>query len=255
MTDSDPKELFAKDIREQTFVLIENNPVLRRTLVRFLKAAGMVNIVEASTGEEGFMLLKAQKQTDLIIFSDQLPDVESRKFLQHFAHHKKYEATPLVLISAKSEVATLQKAIASGVDGYLIKPFSFSQLKPKIEEAIQTRKKRLAMKDPHVKLELPVLLTVENQPMQGRCVELARNECHVVAKKDPGIGSRLQLRLPQLKTENTWYDPIPGSIVSASHLPQEKSYLLKINFTSKPAKSQGVVALLNQHIQQNIEVP
>lgn len=249
MTDPEQKELFEESLRAQAIVLIENNKILRRSMIRFLKEAGLRNILEATSGEEGFMLLQSQESVDLVIFSDHLPNVESRKFLQHFAQSKKYEATSVVLVSSKSETAIIQKAIAMGVDGYLIKPFPFPQLKSKIEDAIRIRKKRLAMKDPHVKLELAVTFTIHTEEMEGTCVELARNECQVVAKNDPGIGSRLQLRLPQLNTENSWYDPIPGSVVSASHVPQGKDYLLKINFTNKPSKSQGVLALLNHYIK------
>lgn len=251
MNDTARKELFEKEVRAQTFVLIEKNEVLRRTMVRLLKEAGVTNIVEAGSGKEGTMVLTVNRDVGLIVFSDHLPDIESGKYLQYFSQDKKYESTTLVLTSTDSEVSNIQKAIAQGVDGYIIKPFPLHEFKTKLEQAIQMRQKRLALKDLHVKLELNVALMIGKEEMQGTCVELARNECQVVVPEDLGIGSRLQLRLPQIDAEETsWYDPIPGSIATVSRVPQEGGYMLKISFTNKPAKSQGILTLLNHYASQ-----
>ncbi|MBF0280304.1 MAG: response regulator [SAR324 cluster bacterium] len=248
MSDSDEQVLFEKEIREMTFVLIENNAVLRRTMIRILKGAGITKFVEADNGKEGTMMLKANRIVDVVILSDHLPDLESRRFLQTFAQDKKYEASTIVLISANHDTASIQKAISQGVDGYLTKPFPLHVLKNKVEEAIQNRKKRLALKDLRVTLEVPAVLFIKKEESEGVCMELARNECQVVVREDPGIGTRLQLRLSKMKEESTeWYEPIPCSIASASRV--QKGFLLKIRFTHKASKAQGILSLMKQFAQ------
>ena len=70
----------------------------------------------------------------------------------------------------------------------------------------------------------------------------------MLVEEDPGIGTRLQLQLPKMKGEATgWYDPIPCSIASAARA--SDGYLLKIIFTHKPSRSQGILALINQYAQ------
>ena len=246
MSDTTPPKLFEKEIRDMCFVLIENNDVLRRTMIRILKEAGITQFVEAGSGKEGTMMLKANRIVDVVIFSDHLVDVDTRRYLQGFSQDKKYESTTVVLVSTKSDTPSIQKAIAQGADGYVIKPFPFQDLKGRIEEAVRNRRKRLAMKDLRVKLEVPVLLTVKKEQSQGTCVELARNECQVIVAEDPGIGTRLQLQLPKMQEQRTeWYEPIPCAIASASRT--QGGYLLKIPFAHKPAKSQGILTVLNQH--------
>jgi len=250
MSDVAPQKLFEKDIREMCFVLIENNPVLRRTMIRTLKKAGITKFVEAGSGKEGTMMLKVSRVVDVIIFSDHLPDLDSRKYLQIFSQNKKYESTTIILISSNNDTASIQKAIAHGADGYIVKPFPFNDAPVNIEEAIQNRRRRLALKDLRVKLEVPIILTVKKDQTQGMCVELARNGCQVIVEKDPGIGTRLQLQLPKMKEESAgWYEPISCTIASAARV--SDGYLLKMPFSHKPAKSQGILSLLKQYGQQS----
>ncbi|MBF0288487.1 MAG: response regulator [SAR324 cluster bacterium] len=237
--------LFEKDVRNMTFVLIENNAVLRRTMIRLLKEAGITQIVEADTGKEGMVALKANRNIDIIIHSDQLPDLDSHKFLQSLGQDKKFESTTLVLVSSNSEIGNIQKSIALGVDGYIVKPFALPELKGKIEDAIAMRRKRLAMKDLHVQLEASVQLNIGGNLVEGTCVELARQECQILVEEDPGIGTRLQLQLPHLKEKESWYDPIPGAVASGKRVPQ--GHQIKMQFRGKPAKSQGILASIHHY--------
>ncbi len=240
-----PQNLFEREVRNMSFIIIENNAVLRRTMIRLLKEAGVTQIVEADTGKEGMMALKANRNIGVIIHSDQLPDLDSHKFLQSLGQDKKFESTTLVLVSSNSEKGNIQKSIAWGVDGYIVKPFPLPELKNKIEAAIAMRQKRLALKDLHVKLEVGVKLNIGGNQVEGTCIELARQECQIVVEEDPGIGTRLQLQLPHLKEASAWYDPIPGAVASGKRVPQ--GHLLKMRFRGKPAKSQGILACINHY--------
>lgn len=241
------QELLIKEVRDLTFILIENNKILRKTVVRILKEAGATKIIDVGSGKEGMVALKSNRDIGIIICSDHLADADSRKFLQSVGQDKKFEATTQVLISANNDKTSMQKAIASGVDGYVVKPFPFPELKNHIEAAVTMRKKRLALKDLRVKLEVPVQLKLGNDQFQGMCVELGRTDCQIVVENDLGMGSRLQIRFQGMKSgTSSWYEPILGSIASASRAP-EGGRLLKINFAGKPAKSHGVLQLISQH--------
>lgn len=250
MSDVAPQKLFEKEIREMCFVLIENNVVLRRAMIRILKQVGITKFLEAGSGKEGIMKLKANRAVDVIIFSDHLPDLDSHQYLQIFSQDKKYESTTLVLISANNSTASIQKAVTHGADGYLVKPFPFHEVQVTIEKALRNRRKRLALKDLSVKLEVPVILTVKKDQTQGMCVKLTRDGCQVIVEKDPGIGTGLHLQLPKMKEDATeWYEPIPCAVASAARV--SDGYLLKMPFAHKPAKSQGVLSLLKQYAQQS----
>lgn len=243
------QDLFSKEIRALNIVLIENNAILRRTIIRILKDAGATKVLEADSGREGTMVLKANRDIGIIICSDHLTDMDSRKFLQTLGQEKKFEATTQVLVSANTEIQSIQKAIGSGVDGYVVKPFPFPELRDKIEGAVEMRKKRLALKDLRVDMELPVQVKAGHSKFRGTCVQLARTDCQIIVEEDLGMGGRLQIRFPMVKAEKTAsYEAISGSIASAGRAPNG-GQLLKVNFTGKPNKSHGITTILNHFSQ------
>lgn len=247
--DSNLEELFDKEIREKTTIIIEPNGALRRTIIRILKSAGLTQIADAEKGKEGWSAIKSNHNVGIVICSAHLDDVDALKILQTMLQDKKYEETTFILVSSDYRKESIQQKMNLGADGYIVKPFSFGDMKAKVEEAVAYHKHKLELRDMYVEVQLPLKLTLKRKISSGLCMELGRNGCHFITDEELGLGSRLQVQLPKNYKENKWFDYIPGA-VSSTIRHETGKLLIKFEFTGKPARSQGIMTIWQQYINE-----
>jgi two-component system, OmpR family, copper resistance phosphate regulon response regulator CusR len=83
----------------------------------------------AATGEEGFFLAQTQP-FDVLIFDVMLPGRDGLEILgklRSLGHR-----TPVLLLTSKDAVEDRVQGLNAGVDGYLCKPFLFSELRARV---------------------------------------------------------------------------------------------------------------------------
>lgn len=237
-------EQFVDDVRKSLFLLIESNEALKRALIRQLREAGVHKITESNSGKDGWSAIKSLNDIGVLICSAHLADVDYMKIVKEAAADKKFQNTTLVVISSEGGLEHIQQAVAAGVDGYIVKPFPFGEFKKKIDEAVTVRKRKIAFRDLHVKLSVPVQVAMGRTNFEGICIELARNECQIVSSQELSIGTKMQLRLGD--GSGQLFDPIPGSVSWCGKSVDGKSQA-KIVFAAKPTKSHGILGLMQQY--------
>ena len=105
-------------MKSKIILIVEENEQARKLLVQCI---GQLTTVEAvATGEEGLAVM-ASKSVDLILVSQQLPDLDGPSFLQKIramtAHH-----CPVVAVSAFAKEEERPYFIDQGFDDLLTKP-------------------------------------------------------------------------------------------------------------------------------------
>ena len=110
-------------------LLIEDDDNIRSLITRGLSENGYV-VQSASNGEDG-EFLACMHEYDIIILDWMLPLKNGIELLDSI--RKKNIASPVLMLSAKSEVADKIKGLKHGADDYLGKPFSFDELEARIE--------------------------------------------------------------------------------------------------------------------------
>ncbi len=108
-------------------VLIEDDPNIRRFLRMVLEAEG-VAVVEAANGRHGMVEISSQRP-DLIILDLGLPDMDGVDVIEQI---RAWSATPIIVLSARSEEAQKVAALDVGADDYLCKPFGNAELLARI---------------------------------------------------------------------------------------------------------------------------
>ena len=90
----------------------------------------------AENGREGLILLEEQ-DPDLILLDIQMPDMNGLQMLKEA--RKRGSMTKVVILTAYSDFDYAKKAIALGIENYLLKPVNLTELKntlSKIKEEI-----------------------------------------------------------------------------------------------------------------------
>ena len=169
-------------------LVVEDDLEAQRYLVQGLKESGHV-VDEASDGETG-LSLSLSRSYDVAIIDRMLPKMDGLKVVAEMREHG--NLTPVLFLSAWSEVDDRVKGLKAGGDDYLAKPYAFVELLARIDALLRRRtpsgvKTRLGVGD----LELDLLTRaakrsgtdIELQPREFRLLEyLMRHAGQVVTR-------------------------------------------------------------------------
>ncbi len=117
------------------FLLVEDNAQLATAVVNRLTLDGhVVDLAEDLSTATEFV---ATTDFDLILLDIMLPDGDGRDFLEkHRAMQKK---TPVIVLTARSEVSDRVGVLDLGADDYIVKPFDFSELEARCRAVLRRR--------------------------------------------------------------------------------------------------------------------
>jgi two-component system OmpR family response regulator len=169
-------------------LVVEDDLEAQRYLVQGLKESGHV-VDEAADGEGG-LALSLSRPYDVAIIDRMLPKMDGLKVVAEMREHG--NSTPVLFLSALSEVDDRVKGLKAGGDDYLAKPYAFVELLARIDALMRRRspvgvKTRLDVGD----LELDLLTRgakrsgtdIELQPREFRLLEyLMRHAGQVVTR-------------------------------------------------------------------------
>ncbi|WP_425101549.1 response regulator transcription factor [Tropicibacter sp. S64] len=117
------------------FLLVEDSADLAETVRTQLAMDGHAVDHAATLGEAEDLLAVAPY--DLILLDIMLPDGDGRDFLAR--HRAAREATPVIVMTARSAVSDRVAMLDSGADDYITKPFDFLELSARVRAVLRRR--------------------------------------------------------------------------------------------------------------------
>ncbi len=117
------------------YLLIEDNAELAGALCTRMRLDGHV-IDHAATLSEGSDFLRVGEY-DLILLDIMLPDGDGRLFLER--HRAQEDDTPVIVLTARSEVSDRVSMLDLGADDYLTKPFDHAELQARCRAVLRRR--------------------------------------------------------------------------------------------------------------------
>lgn len=116
-------------------LLIEDEEKIARFMELELKYEGL-EVAIASDGEEGYKRFLNEK-FDLIILDLMLPKLNGLELCKKI---KKTSDIPIIMVTAKSDVADIVNGFEIGADDYLTKPFNMEELIARIKRFLKNKK-------------------------------------------------------------------------------------------------------------------
>ena len=102
-------------------LVVDDDPVILRLLQVNFELEG-IGVVLAVDGEEGLKLAH-RDPPDLVISDIMMPKVNGLELLAALRSSPGTAAMPVILLSAKAQVADVQRGLELGADDYVTKPF------------------------------------------------------------------------------------------------------------------------------------
>jgi len=115
------------------FLLVEDNISLATAVLDRLQMDGHVvdHAADIAAAED----FSATTDYDLILLDIMLPDGDGRAFLR--AHRSRLIETPVIVLTARSEVSDRVGMLDLGADDYITKPFDFSELEARCRAVLR----------------------------------------------------------------------------------------------------------------------
>ncbi len=117
------------------YLLVEDNDQLARAVSDRLSLDGHVVDRAADLGTADAFVETGDY--DLILLDIMLPDGDGRDFLQ--AHRRAQRPTPVIVLTARSEVSDRVGVLDLGADDYIVKPFDFAELEARCRAVLRRR--------------------------------------------------------------------------------------------------------------------
>ena len=124
-----------------TKILLIEDDVQIQELVRYNLEKEGLTVVSASDGERGLHLAMRDKP-DLIILDLTLPVMDGYDVCKILRAQKDSSAIPIIILSARDDVADKVIALELGADDYMTKPFSQRELFARIKARLREGQRR-----------------------------------------------------------------------------------------------------------------
>ena len=102
-------------------LVVDDDPVILRLLQVNFELEG-ISVATAVDGEEGLKMIQSDPP-DLVISDIMMPKVNGLELLAALRSSPDTSAMPVILLSAKAQVANVQRGLELGADDYVTKPF------------------------------------------------------------------------------------------------------------------------------------
>ncbi len=117
-------------------LMIDDNPDMLEILRLLLKVNGHRPIM-ALGGKEGLDIAR-KELPDVILLDIMMPDIDGFEVLRRLKLDMSTEKIPVILVTAVSGQALIDKAMSLGAEGYVTKPYTRNQLMSLINEVSST---------------------------------------------------------------------------------------------------------------------
>jgi two-component system KDP operon response regulator KdpE len=185
-------------------LVVEDDERIRSALIRALRERGHA-VSSAGTALAG-LRQAVEERPDLVVLDLGLPDLDGHELLRML---RAVSAVPVIVATARDDDDSVVRALNSGADDYVLKPFRADQLEARIRAVLR---RAAGASDPAAAQVTVGPLTVEPRSRRvtygGRPVELAPKEFDLLAYLAARAGTVVTKR--ELLSE-VWQLPYGGS--------------------------------------------
>jgi len=153
-----------------SILAIEDDPSIRAALERGLTERGH-SVQTAATGISGLEAVLGERP-DLVLLDLGLPDVDGLTVINMI---RAASAVPIIVITAVDDDPTMVRALDSGADDYVVKPFRLDQVTARIR-AVMRRTNGRPSPEPIRVGDLVIHEPTRTATLAGEPLELARRE-------------------------------------------------------------------------------
>lgn len=164
LPDQEEKRHQAKE-KLPLLLIVEDNSDMRQYMVSQLDDA--YRVITAVDGKDGFE--KSGKNiVDLVISDIMMPEMDGFQFCKKLKTDERTSHIPVILLTARADSEGKLEGLDTGADDYLTKPFDIKELKSRVKNLIEQRRRLKARysTDPDSLIETLAITSIDQQFLQ-----------------------------------------------------------------------------------------
>ena len=116
------------------FLVVDDSVTMRRIIINALQRIGYSDIVEAADGREA--LTRFDETVGFIITDWNMPNMSGVDVARAVRARPEGHAVPIMMVTTRGAREDIVAAVEAGVNNYILKPFTPSVLKEKIDRLL-----------------------------------------------------------------------------------------------------------------------
>lgn len=118
-------------------LVVDDMSSMRRIIKNTLKQLGYPNTDEAEDGDQALDKVRSAP-FDLVVSDWNMPNMNGLDLLKAIRQDPKLSALPVLMVTTEAEMENILEAIRSGVNSYILKPFTPETMKEKIDKVFKS---------------------------------------------------------------------------------------------------------------------
>jgi two-component system chemotaxis response regulator CheY len=119
------------------FLVVDDSPTMRRIVVNALRSIGHENVIEAEDGQDALSKLQAHT-IDFIITDWNMPNLNGLELTKTIRNSPSINTIPILMVTTRALKQDIIEALQAKVNNYIVKPFTPTVLKEKIDLILQS---------------------------------------------------------------------------------------------------------------------
>jgi two-component system chemotaxis response regulator CheY len=116
------------------FLVVDDSVTMRRIILNALQRIGYTDAVEAADGQEA--LAKFDASISFVITDWNMPVMSGLEFARAVRAMPRGQSVPILMVTTRGAREDIVTAVEAGVNNYILKPFTPSVLKEKIDRLL-----------------------------------------------------------------------------------------------------------------------
>jgi len=123
---------------DHSIITVDDSSTMRRIIRNTLQKLGFIHILEAENGVEALEVMSKNK-VDIIITDWNMPEMDGLTYVKEIRKNPAYDETPILMITTEAAKEDILIALKSGVNNYVVKPFTPDILQEKVFKLLDIR--------------------------------------------------------------------------------------------------------------------
>ncbi|PWT99765.1 MAG: response regulator [Terriglobia bacterium] len=121
-------------------LIVDDSPAMRTFVRRILDLSGfeVSNCLQACNGLEALEILQ-REPIDAVLTDINMPVMDGEEFLRQIQNDERLRAVPIIVVSTDGTYNRIERLLALGARGYVIKPFRPETLRLELERTLEVR--------------------------------------------------------------------------------------------------------------------
>ncbi|MBJ7554566.1 response regulator [Marinomonas spartinae] len=123
--------------KNMTFLVVDDNPTMRRMTKHLLRDIGYSKVQEADNGETALTMVE-EGNVDFLMMSLPMPDMDGMDMIKAIKADPNLEDILILIVLEKGFYReTIIHAVNAGANGYIIKPFNAEKLETELRKIFE----------------------------------------------------------------------------------------------------------------------